>query len=360
VRNQDYFELSTQLAAVSDKELSEMLERSKTGDGWGSTHLFDFRGNKVFAKKITVTEREFQNGHSLENIYDLPEFYNYGLNSAGLGAFRELHAHTCTTNWALEGKVSGIPLMYHHRILERSGPNETIDEAKHRQNIKYWNNDQNIDLMLRDRASAPYEIVLCLEWIPHCLGYRDWFAENTHRINDVMDGLFDTLANLGQLGFQHFDSNFNNFLTDGTTFYASDFGLTVTTYNCISDTEKEFYDRHTAYPQASFMASTTWHLTYIYFDLLTDQQRAQINNLLGDQFYLNDIQLRIWILENLEKLNDNYFKLHPTYLMFLMKYRKPILIASRFIQTMISNDAKNTVFPNEEFKRSMSDLGWEI
>ena len=59
-RIQDYFALNSQIAAVSDSQLTAMLDRSKTGDGWGSTHALEFNGKKIFAKKIAVTELEFE------------------------------------------------------------------------------------------------------------------------------------------------------------------------------------------------------------------------------------------------------------------------------------------------------------
>lgn len=100
-RSERYFELSSKISLVSDRELSRLLAKSKVSEGWGSNHIVEEFGGKVFVKKIPVTKLESENMFSTKNLYRLPLYYNYGVGSAGFGAFRELALHIKTTNWVL-------------------------------------------------------------------------------------------------------------------------------------------------------------------------------------------------------------------------------------------------------------------
>lgn len=75
---------------------------------------------KVFVKRIPLTDLGHENPFSARNLYSLPTFYNYGVGSAGFGAFRELFAHAKTTNWVLAGEIETFPLLSHYRIRRPS------------------------------------------------------------------------------------------------------------------------------------------------------------------------------------------------------------------------------------------------
>ena len=71
-----YFELSSRLAHVGSKQLDKLLGGKGTTGGWGGTHVVKLGASKVFVKKIPVTDLEYDNLFSTENLYCLPTYYN--------------------------------------------------------------------------------------------------------------------------------------------------------------------------------------------------------------------------------------------------------------------------------------------
>ncbi|CAM5675047.1 hypothetical protein SCANM63S_05404 [Streptomyces canarius] len=100
-----YGTVSTQLSLLSDHRLGEAVAAATplgSGIGGRSAEL-DINGIRVFVKRIPLTDTELrpENVRSTANVFELPMFYQYGVGSAGFGAWRELAVHTMTTNWAL-------------------------------------------------------------------------------------------------------------------------------------------------------------------------------------------------------------------------------------------------------------------
>jgi hypothetical protein len=58
-----------------------------------------------------------EHARSTANLFGLPTFCQYGVGGPAFGAWRELAAHTMTTNWVLGGQYQGFPMMYHWRVL---------------------------------------------------------------------------------------------------------------------------------------------------------------------------------------------------------------------------------------------------
>jgi hypothetical protein len=85
------------------------------GSGIGGTSVsLEIEGWPVFAKRVPLTdlERRPDNVMSTANVFQLPTCYQYGVGSAGFGAWRELAAYVMTTNWVLGGRYAGFPLRY--------------------------------------------------------------------------------------------------------------------------------------------------------------------------------------------------------------------------------------------------------
>src|SRR4051812_14890098 len=98
-RKENYFKISEALALVDNKKLDLLLDEKKQTEGWGKNHIIKVGKAKVFVKRIPLTELEYTNMFSTKNLYKLPLYYNYGVGSAGFGAFRELVTHIKTTGW---------------------------------------------------------------------------------------------------------------------------------------------------------------------------------------------------------------------------------------------------------------------
>ena len=106
-----YAKASSELARLSDSDLIAQLEQATAlGEGIGGpTYRLDVAGVPTFVKRIPLTELEQQNPMSTANIFDLPTHYQYGVGSAGFGAWRELRAHLMTTEWVVAGDVPQLP-----------------------------------------------------------------------------------------------------------------------------------------------------------------------------------------------------------------------------------------------------------
>ncbi|GAA3201309.1 hypothetical protein [Nonomuraea roseoviolacea] len=118
-------DVSTVMARYDDRHLAELLEREAvplgTGIGGASARL-EVGGIPVFVKRVPLTEPELRHPHSTADLFGLPPFCQYGIGSPGFGAWRELAAHTMTTQWVLTGRFPGFPLLYHWRVLPDAEP----------------------------------------------------------------------------------------------------------------------------------------------------------------------------------------------------------------------------------------------
>ena len=121
-RIKDHSRVSSALALQSDKVLIDLLEKQQGHRGWGTNRVIEVAGRKVFVKQISVTDLEMSDPYSTKNVFRIPVYYNYGVGSAGFGAFRELAAHIKTTNWVLAREIEHFPLLHHHRIVRMDAP----------------------------------------------------------------------------------------------------------------------------------------------------------------------------------------------------------------------------------------------
>jgi len=356
-RLQNFHALSLDFAALGDAELMQLIAQTPGEHGWGCNHVISLNDRRVFIKRIPLTQRKYIDKFSLANTFDLPSFYNYGFGSAGLGVFRELYAHIATTQSLLAGGSAQVPLLFHYRIVDATTRADPLDEVAHCDSVKFWANSAQIDTYLRARHQAPYELVLCLEYLPHCLGFDSWFSTNTHRIDEIASAMFKTLKDFRAQGILHFDCQFHNILTDGTSFFLTDFGLSIPHRACLNDADKSFYNQHRFYPEAVFLASCSWHLTYQFLQLPRSarEQVVLIANISDPE---DEFATGTELLAALEQIADNNLQISQPYKNFLLKYREPIQIARRFTYAMINNDAKDTSPPNAKFEQALHQTGW--
>jgi hypothetical protein len=264
LRRQKYFNLSSQIAQLERTQLHCLFNNSESNEsstGWGSSHVLDFGQSKVFIKRIPVTNLEYDNLFSTRNLYDLPTFCSYGFGSTGFGIFCELVTHIKTTQWILDGKIATFPLMYHYRIMPFFGeslsrgeaitdanvtlPPTDIDLDRHQEYVKSWGNSVNVGNYALDRATANYELVLFLEYIPHVM--ETWLQENPNTIEQSLHEIRTTLNFLRSQGVIHFDAHFRNILTDGDRIYLTDFGLVLDKSFALTSDEKAFFEQNLFY-----------------------------------------------------------------------------------------------------------------
>ncbi|MCW6007747.1 serine/threonine protein phosphatase [Micromonospora sp. CPCC 205371] len=249
VRLSRYSAVSTALALMSDRRLGQVVASATpagTGIGGSSVRL-DVEGVPVFAKRVALTDLERQPGNlmSTANLFGLPPYFQYGVGSPGFGAWRELAAHTMSTNWVLSGQSQAFPLLYHWRVLP--GPPAASDERADVDGaVAYWGGSPAVRARFTALAEASSSLVLFLEHIPHSVA--DWLPTQLTDIESVaqmVDRLLcDGATAMDAGGLTHFDAHFGNVLTDGQRLYFGDMGLATSPRFDLSPDERAFLARH--------------------------------------------------------------------------------------------------------------------
>ena len=256
-----YSQISTSFACLSNEKLKQILADSKPmhkGIG-GKSALISIEDTPVFVKKLPLTDLEQLPQHfmSTANIFDLPLSYQYGVGSAGFGAWRELATHIMTTNWVITGECANFLIMYHWRILPSSPGDINInywgDIEKY---CQYWKNSDVIRKRVENLNNASAHIALFLEYVPQNL--HDWLSAQITKGGDsaetavvfVDEELKATNKHMNACGLMHFDAHFENILTDGERLYLSDFGLALSSKFDLTPAETEFLKQHKSYDQA--------------------------------------------------------------------------------------------------------------
>ncbi|MER7792794.1 protein kinase family protein [Streptomyces sp. NPDC097640] len=266
-----YGTVATHLSLLSDRRLGEMVAAADplgSGIGGRSAEL-DIDGTRVFVKRIPLTETELrpENARSTANLFGLPMFYQYGVGSAGFGAWRELAVHAMTTNWVLGNEYEGFPLMYHWRILPDSPPEGVaaefggIDGA-----VVHWEGSSAVRGRLEAIGRSSSSLVLFLEHLPQTLA--DWLHDYRTAAPEggesspyrwVEQALARGTAFMSSHGLVHFDAHFANVLTDGRLLYFADFGLALSSCFELSASEAEFLSAHLVYDRCHTVSHLLRH-----------------------------------------------------------------------------------------------------
>lgn len=241
-RLKSHFSINTHLSLMSNKALELLLSKAKLSAGWGQNGIVEIEGRRVFVKIIPVTDLEVSNAYSTKNLYRIPTWYNYGVGSAGFGAFRELAAHVKTTNWVRSGQFAAFPLLHHHRIITSDKRNKSIPELD--EYVAYWNGSKSVERYMLDRSASKQHLLLFLE----CLTpLSDWVAKNPSKIAAMLPKALKSIDFLYNNGLIHFDAHIDNWLTDGRNLYLSDFGLVLDREFELTESEKKSFEKHRFY-----------------------------------------------------------------------------------------------------------------
>ncbi|MEV0278781.1 protein kinase family protein [Streptomyces sp. NPDC050610] len=265
-RPAEYRSVSTRLSQLSDRRLGEIVAAAPpigSGIGGRSAEL-EVDGAHVFVKRVPLTDIEMrpENVRSTANIFGLPMFYQYGVGSAGFGAWRELAVHTMTTKWILGNAYGGFPLMYHWRVLPDSAPQGFADEFGGIEGaVAHWEGSPAVRQRLQAIARSSSSLVIFLEHVPQTLSA--WLGDRRDDAPEDADGpayawveeaLARGAAFMSSHGLVHFDAHFRNVLTDGRSVYFADFGLALSSGFQLTPEEAEFLSSHRSY-DACYVAS---------------------------------------------------------------------------------------------------------
>ncbi|MBA2368182.1 MAG: protein kinase family protein [Candidatus Protochlamydia sp.] len=256
LRTSQYQNISKHLENLSDTELLELLKQgTPLQSGWGSTIKLEINGFPIFVKQVPLNEIEGEphNIKSTKNSFDLPVYYQYGVNSGGFSVWRELSAHEMTTKWVLAGETDNFPLMFHWRILNNFQEKKPFDLTEYEKYVAYWENSSAIGQRMKANHQATSNVVLFIEYIPETL--KSWLKKESKKGNVAIDkamamveqSLQDTTNFLRKKEMLHFDAHFHNILTDGERLYFSDFGLAISSKFALSKDELQFFQTHLNY-----------------------------------------------------------------------------------------------------------------
>lgn len=232
-----YATVGTHLSLLSDRRLADAVSAAESlGSGIGGRSAeMRVAGTRVFVKRVPLTDIELQPAHvrSTANVFDLPLFYQYGVGSAGFGAWRELAAHIMTTGWVLKGEHAGFPLLYHWRVLPDS-PHAASPTASGSGRCcgPLGRVMRPCAMRLEAIGRSSSSLVLFMEHVPRTLGA--WLAEARDAAPGghspclwVEDAVVRGTEFMSARGLVHFDAHFSNLLTDGKQVYFADFGLAL-------------------------------------------------------------------------------------------------------------------------------------
>ncbi len=259
-----YAAVGTRLSLFSDRRLQDAVTAAPPlGSGIGGRSAeMEVEGRRVFVKRVPLTELELRPEHvrSTANLFELPLFYQYGVGSAGFGAWRELAAHIMTTGWVLQGEYGGFPLLYHWRVLPDSPPAGFTDAFGGLEGaVAHWDGSPAVRRRLEAIGKSSFSLVLFLEHVPHTLAawlrdHRDVARRPGRNGASAYRWAEDELVRgtefMSARGMVHFDAHFANVLTDGRQVYFADFGLALSRDFELSDEESAFLADHLVYDRS--------------------------------------------------------------------------------------------------------------
>ena len=350
-----YYKLNTHFIYLDNERLNSFFDDKGDTGGWGENHIIKVGKSKAFVKRIPVTDLEYKHMFSTKNLYDLPTYYNYCVGSAGFGVFRELLSHIRTTNWVLQDAIENFPLMYHYRIMPRSGVKADLDMKWYNGYVKYWNSNENIGRYIVERTNAKYEIVLFLEYIPYT--FSEWFKKNMDELPSFISEISDTIAFLRENGIIHFDVHFGNILTDGSRPFLTDFGLALDKRFDLGETERAFFRKHTCFDDGVFLSCFGGYIMSVYQSLAKTKKKkvTQKYALKDDMSYSETLSI---LLENINEIyTDGLMRLHKNYVEIANKYRGIIVLMFEFFVDMRQNDRKDARYSYMKLKRLLEEAG---
>lgn len=339
-RIERYYQLNSAISSLSNKQLNQLFKTTEQTKGWGKNHQLVIQKHAVFVKRIPLTKLEYNKAFSTKNLFKLPIYYNYGVGSAGFGAFRELLTHIKTSNWVLNKEIESFPLLYHYRIIKVENWKKSAEKVSERY-VTYWNGNKNIEKYVNARKNAKYELVLFLECFPHTLS--NWFAKNTHKAATLLQDMKNVSTFLWKKGIIHFDAHFSNLLSDGKQLYISDFGLALDKNFELTKKERAFYELHNNYDLAEYLWAMAGQVVRMYQALsIKKKTKFKQFGLNPDMHYRKQLKI---LTKNIEAIyKQRLLEIHDDLHQIIKEERATVLYFNKFFFDLRANNKKDNKF----------------
>lgn len=345
-RRRRYERLSASLTAMSDDAMRAKLDAAPSTQGWGRSLVIKVGRERVFVKRIPLTDKELRHAYSTRNHFRLPLFYNYGVGSAGFGAFRELRGHQRATEWVLGGESENFPLMFHHRVVacekQRAGKH-AVDA-----HVRYWNGSKRIGAFMEARMCASHELLVFIEHFPRTVA--QWASKSAARAQWVDDEMSSAVRHLRRKRVIHFDGHSQNVVTDGVRAYLTDFGLVLDRSFELTASEVAFYKRHTEYDRA-YNAATLSYFATTRLSKLRGGRARELATRYGIERRVDAASLLATLVHLEELIDDGLLDGSPEHLTRLLASRPVALLMHRFFADLRRTSKKDTAFDNARVRR---------
>jgi hypothetical protein len=258
--------------------------------------------------------------------------------------------HIKTTNYVLNGECENFPLLYHYRIIETKPTKINFNIYDY----KYWNSNNNLKEYINAKSKSKYKILLFIEYFPKVV--QNWMLENKNNINSFYKQSLNIINFLNLKNIIHFDTHNRNFVVDSNnTIYLTDYGLVLDTDFNLSKKELLFYNKNKYYDYGLLSFIIIWYLV----DIISDAKNKKFyEDKLNIIFIKNTNYANDKVIENITLANYNFIfnneKIKkPNKLSVLMKIAN---IYINFRYSIIDNNKKNNIFPNEQIKKNYNNL----
>lgn len=351
-RRRRYAHCSAALARMDDAALQALATR-RSALGRGATHVASVDGHPVFVKRLPLTAIEAARPYSTRNHYRLPAFYNYGVGSAGFGAWREVAAHVAATGAVLSGECEHFTVLFHHRVLPRSAP-AFVGPTDLDAYIRQWNGSRAIRNYMDARRDAPHELWMVMEHVPHTLG--PWLIEHQDAVDDMAGQVACALAALAALDTVHFDAHDGNVVTDGTTAYLTDFGLASQGGFGLSAAERDFLGRHRCYDRGEALYSLATTAVAVVRHQPPDRL-GRLTDDFGITAATSSADLLRLVARQGDALVDRGVPLRPALLDFVRRVEEPAVYMAEFFARQRPNPRKDTPYDDAILERLLREAG---
>lgn len=348
LRRARYAKLSTELAYFDDAALRRLVGASAGAPGWGDVRMVELAGERVFVKIIPLTDLELDRPYSTRNHYRLPSYYQYGVWSAGFGAWREIVGCLTATNWVLAAATVGFPLTYHVRVVRRAGRTTGLPDLDGY--VRYWNSSRSIERYVTERTGGTHEAMIFMELLPHSLA--DWLARRPEDAPRLIGQLIDTAGFLRGQGIAHFDAHLANLMTDGETSFLTDFGLLLDARFDLTVREREFLGRHRLFDVGEILTAYGAQLE-LWFRSLPPDGQEQAGTMIGAGADSGPL-LRSNLVRHAERLDG---LAHPALVEAVVRHRPVIEFMNDFFETLRANPRKNTRFDDRQLESLLKEAG---